>query len=45
MTNALITCAEFVAAFGVAGLACWWIDRKAMKKQADWQREGNVRRW
>lgn len=45
MTNALITCAEFAAAFGVAGLACWWIDRQALKKQADWQREGNVRRW
>lgn len=45
MTNALITCAEFAAAFGVAGVACWWIDRQAKKKQADWQRGGNVRRW
>lgn len=45
MTDALITCAEFAFAFGLAGLACWWIDRKAESKQSDWQREGNVRRW
>lgn len=39
MTDALITCAEFVAAFGLAGLACWWIDRKHTQKQADWAAE------
>lgn len=45
MTSALITLAELIAAFGVASALCWAIDWWAQRKQADWTREGNARRW
>jgi len=45
MTDAWITVAECVAAFGIAGVGCWLVDWWARRKQADWTREGNARRW
>jgi len=45
MTDAWITVAMFLAAFFVAGVLCGVIDWWAQRKQADWTREGNARRW
>lgn len=46
MTDALITIAEIVAAFGLAGVACWIGEKWLHRRQQDWQDEGNVRpRW
>lgn len=42
-TDALITIALFVAAFGLAGVACWFAERRLQRKQADWRSESNAR--
>lgn len=42
-TDALITLGLFIGVGGIAGLACWVIDRVAKKKQADWRGENGMR--
>lgn len=42
-TSALITLGLLFAAFGLAGVACYFIERAAKKKEADWTGENSMR--